>query len=132
MNTIISFYYIIYILLITTMLLKHLFLLCMAVRKYADGWQDTWYDVCYHTNVKFDMIVIEHLCAVVYLRLIHSLLVFEIQRALWSINIAININMGQVQIFFDIYVVLNMGSFISELWVVIVISTVEKNSFSDL
>ena len=132
MNTIISFYYIIYILLITTMLLKHLFLLCMAVRKYADGWQDTWYDVYYHTNVKFNMIFIKHLCAVVYLRLIHSLLGIEIQTALLLINIAIKNIMGQVQIFYDIYVVSNLGSCISELWVVIVISTVEKNSFSDL
>ena len=92
------------------MLLKHTFLLCMAVRKYADGWQDTWYDVYYHINVKFNTIVVEHLGAVVYLRLIHSLLGFEIQTTLWLINIAINIIMGQVQIFFDIYVVLNMGS----------------------
>ena len=114
------------------MLLKHIFLLCMAARKYADGWQDTWYDVYYHTNVKFNMIVVEHPCTVVYLRLINALLVFEIQRALWSINIAININMGQVQIFFDIYVVLNMGSFISELWVFMVIQAVENSLFLDL
>ena len=132
MNTIISFYYIIYILLISTMLLKHLFLLSIAVCKYADGWQDTWYDVCYHTNVKCNMIVIEHPCAVVYLRLVHSLLGFQMQTTLWLINIAIKNIMGQVQIFYDIYVVSNMGSCISELWVVIVISTFEKNYFLDL
>ena len=132
MNTIISFYYIIYILLITTMLLKHLFLLSIAVCKYADGWQDTWYDVYYHTNVKFNMIVVEHLCAVVFLRVRHSLLGFKIHTTLRLINIAIKNIMGQVQILYDIYVVSNMGSCISELWAVIVISTFEKNYFLDL
>ena len=78
------------------------------------------------------MIVIEQLCAVVSLRRINSLLGFEIQTALWLINIAIKNIMGQVQILYDIYVVSNMGSCISELWAVIVISTFEKNYFLDL
>ena len=76
----------------------------LMITNYYQEFVVFWYDGHYCMNVEFSVIVVEHICAVVFLRLMYLIFSLEIQTTLWLINIiAINIIMVQAQIFYDIY-----------------------------